>query len=379
MRVHVGRALAGEVGQEQEPVGAGRHGSGLLQQRRERIAVAGVERGDLVAVPGQSTARGQDDAHQVVAAGNRGAERVERTLGVDARRRAVHEQGARGADRADAMPVLDQAGADRGAGIVAAAGDHGRAGRQAGRGGSLGGQPAGDLGPLEHPRQQVRRHLQGGQDLDAVVAAGEVEEQGAGRVRGVGRVLAGEPQADEVLGQEQLGDPGGGVGLLVAQPQQLGRLHPGAGAVAGDRDQPLAPEPALDLGAFGVGAGVVPQQGRADRRALAVEEHRAVHLAGEADPGEVVSGEMWGEFAQHGDRRGPPGLWLLLGPAGAGGEQRVGAVGAGEHGAVCRQNDALGTTGADVDADGDSRSGHVPSSPLSRRSRLALRENAPPL
>ena len=49
---------AGEVGQEQEPLGAGRHGSGLLQQRRERIAVAGVERGDLVAVPGQSTAGG---------------------------------------------------------------------------------------------------------------------------------------------------------------------------------------------------------------------------------------------------------------------------------------------------------------------------------
>ena len=72
----------------------------------------------------------------MVAAGNRVAEGVERTFGIDAGRRAVHEQGARGADRADAVTLLDQAGADRGAGIVAAAGDHGRAGRQAGRGGS---------------------------------------------------------------------------------------------------------------------------------------------------------------------------------------------------------------------------------------------------
>ncbi len=39
----------------------------------------------------------------------------------------------------------------------------------------------------------------------------------------------------------------------------------------------------LDFLAFGGGALVVPQQGPADDAVLLVEEHRAVHLAGEAD------------------------------------------------------------------------------------------------
>ena len=48
------------------------------------------------------------------------------------------------------------------------------------------------------------------------------------------------------------------VGLVRPEPQDLGRLEPGAGKVAGDGDQPLPPQPALDLQALGVGAAVVP-------------------------------------------------------------------------------------------------------------------------
>ena len=121
------------------------------------------------------------------------------------------------------------------------------------------GQAAGDLGPLEHLRQQARRDVEGRQHLVAVAAAAQVEEQGARGVGGVGGVLAGQPQPDEVLGQQELGQPRRGLGLVRPQPQQLGRLEAGAGAVAGDRDHALAAQPRVDLVALGMGAGVVPQ------------------------------------------------------------------------------------------------------------------------
>ena len=43
VRVHVRRALAGEVGQEQQPVRPGRHRRGALQQDRERVEALGRE------------------------------------------------------------------------------------------------------------------------------------------------------------------------------------------------------------------------------------------------------------------------------------------------------------------------------------------------
>ena len=102
------------------------------------------------------------------------------------------------------------------------------------------------------------RDLQRGQDLVAVAPAGEVDEQGAGSIRGVGRGCARKPEPDQVLGQEDRGQPRMVVGLVRPEPQDLGRLEPGAGKVAGDGDQPLPPQPALDLQALGVGAAVVP-------------------------------------------------------------------------------------------------------------------------
>ena len=56
------------------------------------------------------------------------------------------------------------------------------------------------------------------------------------------------------------------LGLVRAQPEQLRRGEAGERAVAGQLDQPLEPDPLLDLGALGGGALVVPEDRRADRR-----------------------------------------------------------------------------------------------------------------
>ncbi len=151
------------------------------------------------------------------------------------------------------------------------------------------------------------------------------------------------------LGSRSLASLRRGLGLVRPQPQQLGRLEAGAGAVAGDRDDALAAQPRVDLVALGMGAGVVPQECRADRIAGGVEEHRAVHLARQADAGELVRVGSRSEVAQHRERGLPPRFGLLLGPAGAWCQQRIGRGRPREHGTAGGQQDTLGTAGADVD------------------------------
>ena len=73
------------------------------------------------------------------------------------------------------------------------------------------------------------------------VARGEVEQQRAGAIGLVHRVLAGQPEPHVVLGQQHVGDARPDVRLVVADPDQLGRGEPGQRVVAGDLDQPLGP------------------------------------------------------------------------------------------------------------------------------------------
>ena len=235
------------------------------------------------------------------------------------------------------MALVDQARADGGAGIVAAAGDDGRADGQAGDAALPRGHVARHFRALEHIGQQAFGHLQRLQHLAAVAPLPQVEEQRARGVGGIGRVAAGQPQADEVLGQHQLREAGRGFGLMAPQPQQLGRLEAGAGAVAGDRDHPLAAEAAVDLVAFGVRAGVVPEQGRADRLAIVVQEYRAVHLPGQPDRGDGTVAGGGREPQQDVDRGPPPVLGLLLGPARSRRQQRIAGAGPGAHRALGRE------------------------------------------
>ena len=111
----------------------------------------------------------------------------------------------------------------------------------------------------------------------------DVEEERAGRVGSVDRPLAGEPEAHVVLRQQDVLDAGEGLGLVVAQPQQLGRREAGEGAVSGQRDQPLDAQALLDLFALGRRALVVPEDRGPQHAALLVLHDEPVHLAGVAD------------------------------------------------------------------------------------------------
>ena len=96
-------------------------------------------------------------------------------------------------------------------------------------------------------------------------------------------MVAGQLQADIVLGQQDVGGLGEDCRFVVGQPEQLGRCQAGHGGdaryVAEGRDG------GLEGFALGGGAAVVPQDRGAQGAVVGVEQDGAVHLAGQADRG----------------------------------------------------------------------------------------------
>ncbi len=192
------------------------------------------------------------------------------------------EHHARGPERQRDPARHHRADPDRVGRLVAAARHDRRAGAQPRRRGGRLGHDARHLRALErrrHPRrvdpERVEHHRR-------PVAGREVEQDRAGAVGLVEGVVAGQPVADVVLGQQDVGDARPDLGLVAAHPGELRRREPGQRVVAGDRDEPRLADRLADLVALGGRALVVPQDRRAQDLAGGVEQDEAVHLAREA-------------------------------------------------------------------------------------------------
>ena len=135
-----------------------------------------------------------------------------------------------------------------------------------------------DLGRLVCSGKPLERDVERFADLGRPAAPGDVEEQGSGSVGCVDRVHAGQPEPDVVLRQQHVPDARVHIGLVTAQPEELRRGESGERAVAGQLDQPLEPDPGLDLGALGGGPLVVPEDRGPQHALLGVEHDEAVHL-----------------------------------------------------------------------------------------------------
>jgi hypothetical protein len=190
--------------------------------------------------------------------------------------------------------------------------------------------------------------VQRAQHLLAPAPAGDVQQQRAGGVGDVGGVLSGEPEPDVVLGQGDARDLAVGVGLVVAQPQQLGRREAGQRAVAGQRDQLSEPDGGLDLLALGLGALIVPQDRGTQHAVFGVQRDQPVHLAAQADAGGVADGR--GQLGQDGLGGAPPVPGVLLRPAGARGGQGVLRLDPSQDPSIRVDRQPLGGRGPDVDA-----------------------------
>ena len=186
---------------------------------------------------------------------------------------------------------------------------------------------AADLGRLVRLRQPLERNLERLADLLAPAPAGDVEEERPRGVRRVDRALAGQAQPDVVLRQQDVRGLRPDLGLVAAHPEELRRREAGQRPVSGQLDQPLEPDPLLDLGALRRGPLVVPEDRRAEDPVGRVEQDEPVHLPGEPDRGRVARADR----RQRPLARPPPVLRILLGPARLRNRERVLLLGAGEN------------------------------------------------
>src|SRR5918997_1366341 len=183
------------------------------------------------------------------------------------------EEYAARPDRGVHEPGAHDPGPDRRRRVVPPAGCHRDAGWQAQLLGHLLAQGARALRSLVDLRHPLLGDLQGVQDLAGPVAGPDVEEEGAGGVRGVGGVLTGEHEPDVVLGEEHAGDPGVVIRFLVAEPDYFRRLEAGKGRVSGDGDQTFPTDGARDLLALRPRALVVPQERWPDHLVRGIQEY----------------------------------------------------------------------------------------------------------
>lgn len=351
IRIVVRRAFAGQVGQEQ-------------RRRRERVRVErfdlGEQRGLVgarqLADPAQAARRGQHDAHQLPAVGDRMAERVH------GRRRIRHEavaddaQHARRAERHEAVARVDRADAERAGRVVAtAARDDDRFGQpQLAR--DVRAQRARRRVAFDDARHLRARHVAGGEQRVGPVAARDVEPQRAGRIRWVGHLRAGQTEAQVVLRHQHAGRRGEHVGFVLRDPQQLRRGEAGHREVAGEGVQ--VGRALGEQRAFVGAAHVVPQDRGAQHAVVATEQHRAVHLARQADPAHLRErfAVLRAQRRERGQRALPPVVGMLFRPARMRPRHAERRAGGADHGAVRGEQQHLHFRGAEVDAEIHERS-----------------------
>ena len=335
VRIGVGRALAREVREEEEPLGAGLPRRGLRDEGVERMRPERAARGTIRASRRRTASRPSPA---------RCPARRGRTNGRGPPFRGRSRVGPRGRPRTSrARPRAHRAGRRRP-----------RSRRPAGRprllqpacpGAGRPGRRRRGHGRLEHGREPRGRQLERVQHLRAPRAPLHVQEQRPGGVRGVHRPLARQAQADVVLREEDARDAGIGVGLVPAEPEQLGAVNPVSARFPVSAME-VGADALLDLIALGAGALVVPEDRRADLHGRRpVEDDEAVHLAREARCRRRDARSATSRSADSAAR--DPRLGILLGPAGLRRREPVAPGRDREHLALGRKRKRLDAGGAD--------------------------------
>ena len=225
------------------------------------------------------------------------AEGVYAPLGIVSHLIEVREHDARRPNRGGDQSRLHNPVADRAGRLIARAADNRRARLQPCVLGDQFADPARDLWRFDHAWQQAAVDAELVNQRVGPAAIDDVEQR---RPRGVGDVageLTGEAEPDIVLRQQDLPGPLVCRRLVVAHPQQLGGGEARQHRVGGLFEDHLGPGGVVDPIHLSLAALVAPDQRRSDDMVIGVEQHQPVHLAREADGGDIVRGDI--RLAEH--------------------------------------------------------------------------------
>jgi hypothetical protein len=185
--------------------------------------------------------------------------------------------------------------------------------------------------------EQLHVNSSFGEDFARPRAVGYVEHQCSGSVGDVNGGFAGQPQTDVILRQHDFAHALPVLRLVLADPEKLCESEICQRRIAGQLDDAVKADGALELLGLRFGALVTPNQSGTNDLVILVKQDGAMHLAGKADGGDGLSGEARGlkRFANRDCRGAPPIARVLLRPA----RLRAGEIGVlfgarGEDGAV---------------------------------------------
>ena len=301
-----GAALAHQVGQEEDPIGAQ-----LLVG--DVFLLGGVILGfeNFVTQPLVAAGGGEHAAHQMEAPV--GMSKGMQAVGiVHAEFLGGDEHGAGSAQADVARAVAHGAGAHGGGGIVPRA-RHDLSGLgQA----DISSDIADDLEALKQLGHLTLADAADIQHLPAPALMLHIQQQHAGGVGVVAGMDAGELIVDEILGQHDPADAPEILRLVLLHPQELGGGEPGEGNVSGELGQLFLADHIVEVVHLLVGAAVVPEDRGADHPVVLVQNDQAVHLAAAAHTGYLADINIPGQLLQAVLHRRPPVLGVLLGPAG---------------------------------------------------------------
>ncbi len=274
---HVGGAFAFEVGQKEEAVGAWGDGGGFSFELGMGVAEVFAHH-----FGGDRDIHGTEEGQPAVGGVAEGGDFA---VGVDDGLFGAGVDGAAGAEAGGDDAWGGIAGADGAHHVVAAAGADEDAWGEAEGGGGGGLEGAGGLVTGDEFREEgweaVVDSEEGG---GGPAAAADVEEGGAGGVAEFHGELAGEPEVEVVVGEEDGGEALEVGGFVAFEPEDFGGGEAWEdGEALGFDGGFLAAEFAHDFLAFGGGGGIAPEFGGADDVPLGVEGDEAVLLAADAD------------------------------------------------------------------------------------------------
>ena len=292
--VQQGAALAHQVRQEDEAVGANRRLLSLLIHQDVGIGVHFLGSVDLslaesIAVPLQGQTGSQRAAHHGVGTGNGSAEGVYTALRIDLHLVGVSEHNTGCADGGEGLAFHHNAGTHSSSGIVTSAASNGSASDQTGHLSGFAGDIASHVRAFGQAGHQVIVDVQGIEDLLGPAAVGHVQQVGAAGVAHFGSVLAGQLEAHIVLGQQNVANLGPQFRLVLAHPQDLTSGEAGESGVGGDLDQTLTADGVGDLVALVLSTAIAPQNGFAQHVAIRIQQHQTMHLAADTQTLDVGS------------------------------------------------------------------------------------------
>ena len=174
-----------------------------------------------------------------------------------------------------------------------------------------------DLGALQQARQPRRVRRRDGTKTVGPGSVRLVQPHGACGIGHVGCQFAGQPETDEILGQQDVANSGIGIRLVFLHPEYLWRGH--AGHCRNTADRAYFRHPGFHGLALRHRASVIPENCRAQDFKLAAEHDGSVHLSGQPDgPGRCPCIRFSrAEFGASSQRGFPPCFWLLFAPVAA--------------------------------------------------------------